>query len=68
MITPHDLGHARWRKSRQSGANGNCVEVANLNANIGMRDSKAPHEGHLTLTPQAWATLIAQVQAGRYDQ
>ncbi|WP_171064045.1 DUF397 domain-containing protein [Actinomadura soli] len=33
-----------------------------------MRDSKAPHGGHPTLTPQAWAILIVQVQSGRYDR
>ncbi|MFI0404426.1 DUF397 domain-containing protein [Actinomadura sp. 3N508] len=34
---------------------------------MGVRDIKAPHGGHLTLTSQAWAIFIAHVQSGRYD-
>ncbi|MFG2086397.1 DUF397 domain-containing protein [Spirillospora sp. NPDC048823] len=32
-----------------------------------MRDSKAPDAGHLAFSPQAWATFVAQVRAGRHD-
>ncbi|TDB83238.1 DUF397 domain-containing protein [Actinomadura sp. KC216] len=34
---------------------------------MGARDSKAPHQGHLTVTTQAWATFIPHGQSGRYD-
>ncbi|MFG2021193.1 DUF397 domain-containing protein [Actinomadura geliboluensis] len=38
-----DFPHTTWRKSRRSnGAGGNCVEVAGLAAEIGVRDSKGP--------------------------
>lgn len=38
-----DPANARWRKSRRSGAQGNCVEVAFLGTGrVGVRDSKAP--------------------------
>ena len=48
MTTSHDQSRAQWRKSTRSGY-ANCVEVASIDANIGIRDSKAPDTAHLTL-------------------
>ncbi|GAA4128144.1 DUF397 domain-containing protein [Actinomadura keratinilytica] len=63
-----DASRATWRKSsRSNGAGGNCVEVANLAAGIGVRDSKAPDSGHLIFSPQAWAAFLARARAGRHD-
>ncbi|TMR05519.1 DUF397 domain-containing protein [Actinomadura soli] len=67
MTTPGPAS-ATWRKSVRSSSTGQCVEVATLDASIAVRDSKAPHKAHLTLTPQAWVAFIAQARAGRYDQ
>lgn len=68
MRTP-DVIRAAWRKStRSNGAGGNCVEVAALGANIGVRDSKAPDAGHLALAPKVWAGFIAEAKTGHYDQ
>lgn len=67
MQTP-DVSRATWRKStRSNGAGGNCVEVAELAEKIGVRDSKTPAAGHLTLSPKAWAAFAADVRAGRFD-
>lgn len=53
----------QWRKSRHSGTQeGACVELARLHAGVGIRDSKAPDAGHLTLTPDAFAALVAHVK------
>ncbi|MFI0357324.1 DUF397 domain-containing protein [Actinomadura sp. 9N407] len=53
----------QWRKSSHSGGdNGgmsDCVEVAPLAASVGVRDSKAPAAGHLSLTPKAFSALLA---------
>ncbi|MFI0486706.1 DUF397 domain-containing protein [Actinomadura sp. 9N215] len=69
IMRTSDVTRAVWRKStRSNGAGGDCVEVAALGVDVGVRDSKAPHEGHLTLPPQAWTAFIAQARAGRYDQ
>ncbi|MFF5258170.1 DUF397 domain-containing protein [Actinomadura viridis] len=63
-----DASRATWRKSsRSNGAGGDCVEVADLGASVGVRDSKAPNAGHLSLSPETWAGFMLQVRAGRYD-
>jgi len=58
------LEHARWRKSRASGGNGACVEVADLAGTVGVRDSKNPAGAVLTFTPAAWSVFTQGVRAG----
>ncbi|WP_433143830.1 DUF397 domain-containing protein [Actinomadura nitritigenes] len=55
-----------WRKSRRStqGTSDQCVEVADLDGRVGVRDSKAPEAGHLALTPNAFAALVARLKQG----
>lgn len=58
MSTP-ELTQVRWRKSTHSGGDeGECVEIADLNDHIAIRDSKAPETGHLTLTRERFAALL----------
>jgi len=58
-----------WRKATASGANGDCVEVGTTAAGAvaGIRDSKSPERGHLAVTANAFATLLADVKSGLYD-
>ena len=53
-----------WRKSSHSGTGDQsvCVEVADLYAGVGIRDSKNPQLGHLTITPEAFAALLARAK------
>ncbi|MGI5205091.1 DUF397 domain-containing protein [Spirillospora sp. CA-108201] len=51
-----------WRKSTRSEDHGNCVELARLPHAIGVRDSKAPGAGHLTLTRHAFADLLSRAK------
>ncbi|TDB78716.1 DUF397 domain-containing protein [Actinomadura sp. KC216] len=51
-----------WRKSTRSEAHGNCVELAALPHAIAIRDSRTPEAGYLTLTPEAFATLLTQAK------
>ncbi|MFC5184743.1 DUF397 domain-containing protein [Actinomadura harenae] len=52
-----------WRKSTYSlGENSDCVELARLNAGLGVRDSKALEDGHLTLSRDTFADLLAGVK------
>ncbi|WFE42635.1 DUF397 domain-containing protein [Micromonospora sp. WMMD998] len=63
-----DLTEATWRKSARSGAQGNCVEVAdNLPGVVAVRDSKDQQGPALTFTSEAWSAFItvAGTQATR---
>lgn len=52
-----------WRKSSHSGTQeGDCVEVANLEQQVGLRDSKAPEAGHFTLSAGGFAELVTRVK------
>jgi hypothetical protein len=58
-----------WRKSSHSDTQGNeCVELAVVGTvGVGLRDSKAPEAGHLTLAPADFAGLMRRIKAGRLD-
>ncbi|MES9540414.1 DUF397 domain-containing protein [Actinomadura sp. NPDC000600] len=61
MSTP-ELPQPAWRKSSHSGGDeGNCVEIADLNNRIGIRDRKNPAAGHVTLTRQNFTSLVAHL-------
>lgn len=63
-----DIQRAVWRTStRSTGGGDNCVQVADLDAAVGVRDSKNPDGGAIRLTPAAWARFAAQVKAGDLD-
>ncbi|MFV2171806.1 DUF397 domain-containing protein [Actinomadura sp. LOL_016] len=53
-----------WRKSSHSGtqAGSDCVEVAALADGIGVRDSKAPEAGHVTLGRESFRVLLAALK------
>jgi hypothetical protein len=55
-----------WRKSSRSDTQGNnCVELAQLPGAIGVRDSKNPAAGNLSLTGAQFATLLADIKSGK---
>jgi hypothetical protein len=58
-----------WRKSSRSteGTSGQCVEVARLSGAVGMRDSKQPDAGHLSLGRHQFAALIKRVKRCELD-
>lgn len=61
--------HAAWRKSSRSNGNGgsNCVEVAVVGTNVGVRDSKNPDGPILQFTPTDWASFVDSAKHGRFD-
>lgn len=60
-----------WRKSSRSGSTGggqsDCVEVAELGGNVGVRDSKAPEGAHLVLGSGDWCAFARRVRNGQHD-
>ena len=57
-----------WRKSSHSGSEGGtCVELADLSAAVGIRDSKNPHGPKLVVSRRELCSLIARVKSGDLD-
>ncbi|TDD29286.1 DUF397 domain-containing protein [Actinomadura sp. KC06] len=58
-----------WRKSSRSGsgAQSDCVELAALDDSIGIRDSKNPQLGHLTICRDSLRDLVGRVKVGDWD-
>ncbi|XRQ10306.1 DUF397 domain-containing protein [Actinomadura welshii] len=56
-----------WRKSTHSteGTSAQCVEVAPLDGVIGVRDSRRPGDGHITLTPEAFNAFVQEIKGAR---
>ncbi len=63
-----ELGSVTWCKSTRSGANGNCVEVAQLPAAIALRDSKNPSGPVLMFSPNEWVAFIEGTKNGEFDR
>lgn len=63
-----DLTGARWRKSRHSGSEGQCVEVAFLDdGRVAVRDSKDAGAGPaLVFTAGEWAAFSAGMADGEF--
>lgn len=56
-------GEMPWKKSSYSAANGDCVEVAQLqDDNIRIRDSKNPAKPSLRFAPAEWRTFVEKVK------
>ena len=60
-----DLSCVQWRKSRHSGGNGACIEVAHLPEAIAVRDSKDPSGPKLIFTRDSWTTFVESAKADR---
>ncbi|GAA4232758.1 DUF397 domain-containing protein [Actinomadura meridiana] len=56
-----------WRTSSYSGGvqDKQCVELGRLPSGVGVRDSKAPGTGHLTLTHAQFTELVEQIKRDR---
>ncbi|MFI1465182.1 DUF397 domain-containing protein [Nocardia carnea] len=64
-----DLSAAHWFKSSYSETNGQCVEVAHLDAGmIGVRDSKNPNGPALVFSPTEWDAFTAGAHDGEFDR
>lgn len=60
-----------WRKSSRSGGGGSggqeCVELAQLTAGVGIRDSKRVRSDHLLVDVVAFGRLVERIKSGALD-
>ena len=60
--------HLTWRKSSFSGGNGaDCVEVADIDDGVLVRNSNRPQAGTVAFTRSELAAWIAGCKAGEFD-
>jgi hypothetical protein len=62
------MANINWVKASKSDNGGNCVEVGTHDGHAaGIRDSKSPERGHLTVTPDTLGALLDAVRRGELD-
>lgn len=62
------LPNVSWRRSRYSGANGNCVELAPLHSgDVAVRNSRFPDGPVLIYTRDEMAAFLSGARAGEFD-
>lgn len=53
-----DWAEASWRKSSYSSDKANCVEVAFVGPQVGVRDSKDSDGAFLTFPANSWSSFV----------
>ena len=68
-LTAAELSTLAWRKSRRSGASGNCVELAALpgGAGVAVRNSRQPDGPVLVFTPSEVEAFLLGAKDGEFD-
>ena len=61
-----DMATSAWRRSSWCSTS-SCVEVAQVNGAVAVRDSKTADGAVLLYTPEEWHAFIAGVKAGEFD-
>ena len=56
-----------WRKATRSIGNGDCVEVAPVNGQIAVRDSKDPAGPKLRYSAGSWQSFLGAARRGSFD-
>lgn len=63
-----DCAGATWRKASYSGGEGgDCIQLADLAAVVGVRDSKNPDGPKLVFSRRELGSLVARVKSGDLD-
>ena len=56
-----------WRTSSYTAQGADCVEVAQRDDRLAIRDSKNPTGPVLTFTTHEWSTLLKAIKTGTHD-
>lgn len=62
-----DLSKAEWHKSSHSSASG-CVEIAQIDGYVVIRDSKNQQGPTLEFTPVEWRAFLLGVRDGEFGR
>jgi hypothetical protein len=57
-----------WRKSRRSGFQGNCVELADAGDTIAVRNSRFPQGAVLAFPARDMASFLDGIKSGELDE
>jgi Domain of unknown function (DUF397) len=60
-----EMNSVKWHKSTRCGSNA-CVEVAKVDNEYLVRDSKNPEAAPLTFTADEWTAFVEGVSAGEF--
>jgi hypothetical protein len=60
-----ETNSVKWHKSTRCGSNA-CVEVAKVNDEYLVRDSKNPNAAPLSFTADEWTAFVEGVSAGEF--
>ena len=66
LLTYEGAGQAAFRRSSFCGT-GECIEVAQRNGVIVLRDSTQPQSRMLNYAPEDWRSFVGRIKAGRFD-
>lgn len=67
-VSAQRLVGAVWRKSKHSGAVGNCVELAPVgDGDVAVRNSRNPHGPALVYTWDEMAAFFTSIRGGEFD-
>jgi hypothetical protein len=66
MAKTSDAPKVVWRKSSYSSVNG-CIEVAFIDRQVAVRDSKDQHGPVLVFTFREWEAFLGGARAGQFE-
>ncbi len=62
MLLIREASGLQWRKAKRSAGDGACVEVAQVNGQIAVRDSKDPDGAWQCYSAQSWRDFASIVK------
>jgi hypothetical protein len=67
-LTRSELQSLGWRKARRSIGNGDCVEIATVDEQVAVRDSKDPAGAILRYDANTWLSFLSDTKRGDCDR